>query len=1076
MMRLRILLFLFGISFIPLGGSVNYTIQESNPLFESWRWKPFTELGDKAVRCIVEGKDQSLWFGTAKGVFYYDGLNWTNYFEENEVLRAPVYALCYTSSDVLYAVSPKGICHLSKGNWITDILFPKTGVLGNEWEILNMFETSNGEIWVGLYFGTIRITNNNVSLFTTSAQLTEIKDAFKGVDIQDVTGIYTGLETLIIFDMIEDQYGNFWLGLEDGRTLRLYNKNHDLKSPGTYTLYSEKDGMGLSRLPLLYESKTGYIYNISQSIGGAVNIFDPVSETWSSHALSDDFGGDNINFSICETPDGTLWIGGLNRIFAYRQGSWFEYKQPQIQVPPTRIILKPASDGSLWMIGHQADVIRIEYHTTLWTTYKNLLFQCETTDGKQWFISSESKVVCFDRVSSVWEMLEEEFPLSDPVRIFIDKSQVLWAIGSHNGVAALAWNSSGGWEIKTFPELCWSFHSNGIFQSKDNSIWFGANADCGDAAWGIVHYSPSTGTMNNEDAWQLYKGTQVCEVAYAFGETDNNDLLCGNYKGLFEYNGSQVRELHQVLLSDIIKVESMVQDPVKGVWIGTRSQGVIHYINDDEWTQYTVENGLASNSVSSLIFSDDSTLWAATDKGISRFDGKKWNKLALPDYFKVVRGNGSLEKGTNNSIWICISSIDWFRRVFYKKEFTETSSPLVSYKIQPEEIAPETKIVKCDKKVYYPGNAMIVWQGTDRWNDTKSSDLQYSFRIDDEAWSDYTTESTHTFLAMRRGWHTIQVKARDNFMNEDPEPATAEFKVIPPVWGQVWFLLLIVGLISSIVYLFTASVKKNREVEAQNLVMRQKNDNLVKQQAEIEEKGKQIMELLEKERESHWFNEGVIAINDVIKTNKDNINNLSHSLTVKLIEHLGVHSAGIMLYHKNEEDASAGYLEVLSAYGYNKERLADKRILLEEGLAGACFKEKKTMVFRNVPQSYFIESGMGKAQVAELVLVPLKLHDEVVGIIEVSSFQAIDEKKILLLEIVGENVASNIITLEAKARIEELYKQSQENTARLHEQEEELHQQMEELQATQEESHRREQQLTDALDECRKKKGRNRKE
>ncbi len=1060
---------------LPLRGSVHYDPVGSNPLFENWRWKLYSELGDKGIRCITEGEDHSLWFGTAKGVFHYDGLHWQQYFEEYEVLKAPVYGIRYTGSRRVYAVSPAGVCHFYKGKWITDLLFPKTGILGNEWEILNIKETRNGEIWIGLYAGLLRIKGEKKTLYTTVKQISEIKKSFQDVEIIDLTDIYTGLESFIVFDMLEDHSGNFWLALEDGRTLRLDDRNFNLQSPGNYTLYSEADGMVLARLPVLYESESGEIYNISQSIGGAVNVYSPETTSWTNHALSEDFGGDNINFSICEMPDGTLWIGGFSRIFARNKGVWYEYKQPAVQIPPTRIIFYPASDGSLWMIGHQADVIRIEYQTSLWTTYKNLLFQCESGEGKLWFIDFEGSVVCFDPSLQGWEKLDEEFPLSDPARIFCDNTGTLWATESHEGVAALAWNSSGSWILKTFPDLCWGFHSNGVFQSKDNSIWFGANADCGDAGWGIVRYSPKAGTPDEEKAWEIYNGTRICEVAYAFGETENNSLLCGNFKGLFEYKNSQVRELHQVLLGDVIKVESMVQDPVEGVWIGTRSQGVIHYINDDKWTQYTVENGLASNSISSLLFSDDSTLWVCTDKGISRWDGKQWTRLALPDYFKISRGNGSLEKGSNNSIWVNMSSIDWYRRVFFNRKYNSSNSPLVSYKIQPEKIPPETKITKCDKRVYYPGNATIAWEGVDKWNDTKPSEIQYSYRIDDKPWSDFTQETNHTFLSMRRGWHKIQVRARDNFMNIDPKPAEAEFKVIPPVWGQIWFLLLMAGLISVIIYLFTASVRKNQEMQAQNLVMKQKNEDLVKQQAEIEMKSKQIMELLDKERENHWFNEGVITINDVIKLHKDDLNALAHGLTVKFVEYLEVHSAGILLYHKPEGSETTGYLELVSSYGYSKERLENKKLMPDEGLSGACFKEKKTMVFRNVPQSYFIGSGMGQATVAELVLVPLKFHEEIVGIIEVSSFKQIDDKKIRLLELVAESVASNMISLEAKLRIEELYKQSQENAARLREQEEELHQQMEELQATQEESHRREQKLLADLEECRKNKSTNKK-
>jgi ligand-binding sensor domain-containing protein len=1061
-----LVLYLFGTF---LKAEENYQVISSNPLFEKWRWKTIAELSNTGVRSFTEGKDHTVWFGTSKGVFYYDGLHWKQYFEENEVLKAPVYGLCYTTSGSLYAISTKGICHFTKGSWKTDVLFPEKGVLGIEWEELHMIETGSGEIFAGVHFGLFRIKNGKITLFSTATQLKELQGFFKDIDIQDVSGVYSGIEALIVFSIMEDHAGNLWIGLEDGRILRLLNKNHDIKVPGSYVIYDESNGLGLSRQPILYESKEGIIYNVTQTITGAVNRFNPANGLWTHHTLSNDFGGDNINFSLCETPDKAIWIGGLDRVFVYRNGKWAVYKQPRVLVPATRVIIRYTSDGSLWLIGHQADVIRIEYNTPKWTTYEDLIYQCETNDGRTWFINGSGKIIYYNPDVLSWRMLDEEFPMSDPVRIYNDKNGTLWALGSHNGQAALAWNSGGSWMLKIFPDLCWSFHPNGVFESRDKSLWFGSNADCGEATWGIVRYSPSKGNPDNDAAWQVYTGTKVCEVAYALGEADNNDLLCGYYKGLFEYNGTDVRELHQVLAGDIIKVESMVQDPVKGVWIGSRGMGVIHYINDNEWKQYTVEDGLASNIISSMIFSGDGTMWVATDKGISRYDGSQWNKLALPDYFKIVRGTGSLELGNDSSVWINNASMEWYRRVFYKKQYDSASSPLICYRVKPEKLPPETEITKFDKKVYYPGNTMIVWRGIDPWEETKESDIQFSYRLDKNDWSGFSNETNHTFLSMIRGWHTIQVKARDNFLNVDPKPATIKFKVIPPIWGQMWFILLMAGLIGSIIYLFRASINKNRKMEEQNLTMKEKNADLVKKQAEIEEKGKQIMELLEKERASHWFNEGVIAINDVIKSHRDDIEKLAHAITVKLIDYLEVHSAGIMLARQDQNDSST-YLELISAYGYNKERLSSKKIMLEEGLAGACYKEKKTMIFRNIPESYFVESGMGKTKVAELALIPLKLHDEIVGIIEISSLKPIEDKVVELLEIVTENIASNILSLDSKAKIEAMYKQSQENTARLHEQEEELHQQMEELQATQEESHRRERELLAELEDYKKKR------
>ena len=856
--------------------------------------------------------------------------------------------------------------------------------------------------------------------------------------------------------------------MADGTILRLYNKTHDLKSVTDYTLYNEADSILVSRLPILYQAKNGQIICISQSIKGGVNTFSPETEKWTSYPLSRDFGGDDLNFSICETGDGTLWIGGLSRFFTFKQGIWSEYKQPALPVPPTRILFYPSSDGSLWMIGHLADVIRIEYSTSEWKTYKNLLFQCETDKGIRWFIDARGRVIKNNKEFNTWEALDYEFPMSDPVRIFLDNSSTLWAIGSHEGVAALAWNSDGTWNLKYFPELCWGFYPNGIVQTKNNCIWFGSNPDCGDKGWGLVKYDPSKGNPFDDNAWHYYKGSEISQVAYALAETDDGKLLCGSYLGLYEYNGSTTRALHEVLMDDIIKVESMVSDPTGGVWIGTRSQGVIHYINDNEWTQYTTEQGLASNSVSSMLISDDSTLWVATDKGISRFDGEKWTKWALPEYFTITRGNGMMQKGTKNSIYITLAPIEWYRRVFYNKSYSDYDSPLITYQITPETTPPETQITKYERKVYYPGNALIFWQGIDKWNATDPEHLQYSFRLDSKEWSNYTTEKSHTFLSLRRGWHQLEVRSRDNFLNTDPTPATIKFKVIPPVWGQIWFLLLITGFVVTIVYLLYSSIRRNREMKEQNISMKQKNEDLTKQQKEIEEKGKQIMELLEKERESQWLNEGVLQINEVIKKFSDNVQKLSAKVLEKLIDYLQVNAGGILLYYEDETgNKENNYLELVAAFGYNSERLKKKKMHTDEGLAGACFKEKKTMIINNVPDQYYLESGLGKAKMTELILVPLKMIEEVVGIIEISSLKSLEPRKIKLLELIAENIASNIINLESRDKIEKMLEVSKLQTEQLHEQEEEMRQQMEELQATQEENIRREEELQKELKKCR---------
>jgi hypothetical protein len=49
----------------------------ADPVVEPWRWRTFPELSGLGLQCLTEGKDGTMWFGTADGAWSYDGLQWT---------------------------------------------------------------------------------------------------------------------------------------------------------------------------------------------------------------------------------------------------------------------------------------------------------------------------------------------------------------------------------------------------------------------------------------------------------------------------------------------------------------------------------------------------------------------------------------------------------------------------------------------------------------------------------------------------------------------------------------------------------------------------------------------------------------------------------------------------------------------------------------------------------------------------------------------------------------------------------------------------------------------------------------
>lgn len=215
------------------------------------------------------------------------------------------------------------------------------------------------------------------------------------------------------------------------------------------------------------------------------------------------------------------------------------------------------------------------------------------------------------------------------------------------------------------------------------------------------------------------------------------------------------------------------------------------------------------------------------------------------------------------------------------------------------------------------------------------------------------------------------------------------------------------------------------------------------------------------EQKRLWANEGVARFSEILRMNSHNLQILSDEIIKNLVKYLNGSLGGLYLKKtENEQDI----LVLSAAFAYDRKKFISQKIFIGEGLVGTCAIEKLTVFITDLPDDYIrIRSGLGESIPKSLLLVPLKLEEELLGVIELASFTNFNKQEIEFAEKIAESIASTISSVRINASTAELLAQSQKQAERMAEKEAELGQNIEELQATQEESARREQQFQSVL-------------
>ena len=866
-----------------------YTPVHPDPVLESYRWRTFPELKGQGLRAMTEDKAGNIWFGVDEGAIRYDGTTWTTFTEEDGVGRGGVNYLCGTRTGTVYAASDDGISRFEDGKWshifpptgdlawnINDLMEASDGTLWaasgwgalqqdeGAWTLFTPQEIGESlrtlapyvrsvvvpseailDVPWGSSFGFGLLPRNRGQNERTVVAVASDAEAgraglrvgdrllsinggpLSSFDWDDSTAVLTILSVattdtveiaverreiegtfpfLPVNDVFEERDGRFWFGLIWGGIVRFDPKTEGRGDASqAWRLFGAADEMEEVWVPRVGQSSNGDIWVCTRDGGTPPSRYD--GKRWQAVRMS---SGNHLDTAIITTSDGNLWIGGT-LLSVLRDTVWTHYARKEVRALGSRPRLLASSDGALWVAPLGGHPGRLDYATSAYSSFEDLSFQVESKDGALWFIHESGRIVRND--GRTWTSFGTEDGLMDlPARLITDRQDRIWAAGAHTHTAATGVFDGTGWATTQHPDLSYAIDPRAAFASSDGSLWMGARIDF----WQYPERGFQGGLMQFQDGkWTHHLPPDSPGHSYGIGEDPHGRLWSSGRSTYRLDDGRWTRVSEPEELGDWVDVMHTGPD---ALWFGSRTYGALRF-DGESWTRHDARSGLVGNKVSSIALTSNGVL-VSTDEGVSRFDGATWSTPGLP----AIPGP-ELKSSPDGIIWITRGEGTYRSRL--RPDFAgEPEVELGTVGYRPDSDSPSTEITFWVDEVAQPGNATISWSGADTWKATPREELQYAYRIDDGDWSAYVRRTTHIFQELPSGNHTFEVRARDRDFNVDPTHASIAFTVIPPVYRQAWFIVLMVAFVGVTGYQASRIIVSNRRLTEGNVALSGANHQL----------------------------------------------------------------------------------------------------------------------------------------------------------------------------------------------------------------------------------------------------------
>ncbi|MFE0465405.1 HAMP domain-containing protein, partial [Kitasatospora sp. NPDC058965] len=198
--------------------------------------------------------------------------------------------------------------------------------------------------------------------------------------------------------------------------------------------------------------------------------------------------------------------------------------------------------------------------------------------------------------------------------------------------------------------------------------------------------------------------------------------------------------------------------------------------------------------------------------------------------------------------------------------------------------------------------------------------------------------------------------------------------------------------------------------------------------------------------EQDWLKTNLARLSGLLQGQRD-LAVVAASVMDELTPLVGAQCGAFYLAEEHPDQAGT-VLQLVGSYAF-PDGSRPTRFRLGESFVGQAARSRRTITVDELPAGYLAaSSGLGRTDSLSLVVLPIVVEDQVLGVIELASVRPLTPVHRGFLDQLMETIGVNLNTITANARTDELLQESQRLTAELRVRSEELQARQEELQAS----------------------------